>query len=269
MLPKASNLPDSTKQEILSQIRRQVGSEQYDRLVDNLGEDGLIDAVLAKMAEGSSASKSYAGRRIGRDASAIAGVVLGVVIGVAFFGASWLLNGLAHIPLWHSLAALTDSAAIALVVGGLVALQSAEKRKLDFRNVLWSYTLVSLVGGLVGAGRWLFHIEASLLKSLWDSSNTLLVCGFGIALIIGLLLWLATGSFPSDLNETAGYIWLGLLLVGSVVAVLVDAPLLTPWFSTNVNDFAELINQNALLVIPAIVAGLGGLLGLMLPPAFR
>jgi len=43
---KASDLPYSTKQEMLSQIRAYVGSDQYDQMVDAIGEDGVIDLIL-------------------------------------------------------------------------------------------------------------------------------------------------------------------------------------------------------------------------------
>lgn len=43
---KASDLPDEIKNELLTQIRQQLGQAQYDILVENLGKDGLIDAVL-------------------------------------------------------------------------------------------------------------------------------------------------------------------------------------------------------------------------------
>lgn len=83
---KAADLTYDMKQNVLSQIRDQTGEAEYDRLVDSLGEDGLIDLVLEKMngATGSNRSshtqsQSSAGAKIGK----VIKIVLSVV-GIIF-----------------------------------------------------------------------------------------------------------------------------------------------------------------------------------------
>ena len=50
------------------------------------------------------------------------------------------------------------------------------------------------------------------------------------------------------------------------LALLLDASLLTPWFSTEVGGFANLVNGHpALILLPSMVA-LGSALGALLPP---
>jgi len=48
---RASELPYDVKQQFLQQIEIQLGSDVYRRAVGSLGEDGLIDSVLAKQEE--------------------------------------------------------------------------------------------------------------------------------------------------------------------------------------------------------------------------
>ena len=44
---KAADLRHDEKQEVLGKVRTMVGSGEYDKLVNSLGEDGVIDAVLS------------------------------------------------------------------------------------------------------------------------------------------------------------------------------------------------------------------------------
>lgn len=43
---KSSDLPDDAKSRLLDHIRDRIGSDQYYRIVDNVGEDKLIDLIL-------------------------------------------------------------------------------------------------------------------------------------------------------------------------------------------------------------------------------
>jgi hypothetical protein len=54
MRPNASDLPNDVRQNLVDQIRNQVGDSEYDRLVDQMGENQLIDYVLQKMDTNSS-----------------------------------------------------------------------------------------------------------------------------------------------------------------------------------------------------------------------
>ena len=55
---KASDLPYDVKQELLKQIKQQVGWSEYDRIVDQVGEDGVIDLALAQLEDVSKAQAS-------------------------------------------------------------------------------------------------------------------------------------------------------------------------------------------------------------------
>jgi len=46
---KASNIPYDVKKEMLDQIRNQVGAANYDKMIDALGEDGLMDLALKNL----------------------------------------------------------------------------------------------------------------------------------------------------------------------------------------------------------------------------
>jgi hypothetical protein len=48
---KASDLPYNVRQQLLLQIEKQVGSTQYNKMVDDVGENKLIDFVLEKTEE--------------------------------------------------------------------------------------------------------------------------------------------------------------------------------------------------------------------------
>ncbi|MGE0129096.1 MAG: hypothetical protein AB7U82_13540 [Blastocatellales bacterium] len=48
---KAADLPYDVKQKLLEQIEQQVGWSQYRKMVDAVGEDGLIDLALGKAEE--------------------------------------------------------------------------------------------------------------------------------------------------------------------------------------------------------------------------
>ena len=43
---QTSNLPPNLKQQFLTQVRDQIGADQYERLVKNIGEDGIINFML-------------------------------------------------------------------------------------------------------------------------------------------------------------------------------------------------------------------------------
>jgi hypothetical protein len=49
MLPNATDLSPEIRQGILNQVKSQLGFEEYNRLVNTLGEDGVIDLVLTQM----------------------------------------------------------------------------------------------------------------------------------------------------------------------------------------------------------------------------
>ena len=48
MSPSADDLPEDVKRRLLVQVREQVGTGEYNRLVGALGEDGLLNAMLGR-----------------------------------------------------------------------------------------------------------------------------------------------------------------------------------------------------------------------------
>ena len=50
---KASELPYDVKQQFLDQIKKNVGSYEYDRMVDSIGEDGLVDLAIQNLQDSS------------------------------------------------------------------------------------------------------------------------------------------------------------------------------------------------------------------------
>lgn len=50
---RATDLPENVREQLLQQIRDQIGVSQYNNLVANMGEDGMIDMVLTQMKKGS------------------------------------------------------------------------------------------------------------------------------------------------------------------------------------------------------------------------
>jgi hypothetical protein len=269
MPPKAADLPASTKQNVLSQIRDQIGSVQYDEFVNKWGEDNLIDFMLiAADNTTSSRSQTRTGSKANRPASSIAGLLLGLVIGGVFLGVSWLLNLLLGVPQWHGLATLINIASITLVMSLFLA-----EKKIDFRTVLVVYALVAFLGGLMGVGRWLFHVEFSLSSSLSGLGSFMSNCWQIIVVFgacAGFLLWVVSlggisGSVVLDnIGPPVLLVFLIILVVAGGSVILIDSPLLTPWFSTDVASLALLV-KNTPVVILILTAILGFLLGLLLP----
>ena len=58
MALKASDLPDNVKRQLSGAVRDQMGSSQYDDMVDFLGEDALLDMVLQSMVNSNSTGMS-------------------------------------------------------------------------------------------------------------------------------------------------------------------------------------------------------------------
>ena len=75
----SKDLPPHMKEELLRQLRDQIGWQQYNRLVAQLGEDGLVDAVLQGL--GKPDSQPTADRK-SKKAGAVAGWVGWVLFGL-------------------------------------------------------------------------------------------------------------------------------------------------------------------------------------------
>lgn len=53
---KAADLPADVRYQVLGELRRRMGNDQYDQMADTLGEDGMLDLVMERSAPGSAAS---------------------------------------------------------------------------------------------------------------------------------------------------------------------------------------------------------------------
>src|SRR5688572_2921361 len=256
-----SNPSPNTKEFILRQVREQVGPDQYKQLVNKFGEDSLIDLALESMEQNAGRSEPKTAGRLG---GSIAGFIMGMLVGGIFLGASWLLNNILGVPHGYSLAALTNGAIITIPVGiFLTWRRTEEKKSIDFRMVFLYYTLASLIGGLMGVGRWLLHIEVSIMDTfvspLWD---TFYGCGaavFVVGLVIAWILSICQISFNPDMLGIMGGPIFNILLVMSPIALLADTPLWKVGLLT-------LLNQNVVGVTLAVTVGVGCLLGLCWPP---
>jgi len=94
MTLKASDLSEGTKRQILDEIRNRLGQTQYQQMIDSLGEDGLINAILTI----ETANKSETSvKRKGGKASSFFSTTL-VVIGAAliFCGFFWATDNFEH-----------------------------------------------------------------------------------------------------------------------------------------------------------------------------
>ena len=270
---KASDLPSNAKKEILNQIRNQVGSDQYEQFVNKFGEDVLVDQVLEKIPSKTSPTRTTKTniirtriKEIGRVGGLVMGFIYGLIVGGIFLGASWLLNTSLNVPFGHSLAALTNGAILTVPISFILAwYKTKELKSIDFRMVLIYYALGSLLGGIIGAGRWIYHIEdaaMAIIGPIWD--NVFYSCYlplFCVGSIISIIVWMVSGRYYGDGDDVFWPIIIfifSLLAVISLIAILADAPL---W-----GVFVPMINQNAVIVTLSFTAILGGLLGVIWPP---
>ena len=85
---KARDLPLEARQMVLAQVRKQLGNLEYDRLVDAVGEDGVIDVILEKAGSSSGgADKKESGGSWGLPIAI--GVVLVAAAAVGYVRAGW------------------------------------------------------------------------------------------------------------------------------------------------------------------------------------
>jgi len=209
---------------------------------------------------------------VGRIAGSIAGFIMGMIIGSVFLGAGWLLKTLLSVPYGYSLAALTNGAVITVPTSIFIAwLRKVRKEQedLDFRLVFLYYTLASLLGGLLGIGRWLLHIEVSMMASiypLWDMLSSICTpiyyCGVAISIGVWLVSFGKSNSNILDMLQIIIGSVVMLVLVISLIALLADSPL---WKV----GLLSMLNRNVIGVTLAVTTSLGGLLGLCWPPVFQ
>lgn len=97
---KASEFSSGEKRMLLEQIRRQVGESAYNRMVDECGEDGLVDAVLYSLEHPSPPGRHSEGPWQ-KSWDQFAGLIVALAISGSLSG-GWagLLGGVAAALLW-------------------------------------------------------------------------------------------------------------------------------------------------------------------------
>jgi type IV secretory pathway VirB2 component (pilin) len=94
---RASDLPESTKKQILRSIQDKMGEARYRETLEALGEDGIIAAILnAGPAAESKPTRRTAGQKVG---GFIRGALIVAVITVMAFGFLWAAGDFKH---WYS-----------------------------------------------------------------------------------------------------------------------------------------------------------------------
>jgi hypothetical protein len=238
-------------------------------LANKLGEDGLIDLALEAMVQNNAGR--LRSKKSGRYGGLIVGFFMGIFVGSIFLGVGWLLDTFLRVPFGYSLAAMTNGAVITIPTSiVLVALRKKEEESIDFRTVSLYYTLASIVGGLIGVGRWLLDIDTSIMDTfidpLWEMFNSVcLLPAILVGTVIAIGIWvISLGQSSCGIYDVTGvpifYVFMILLIV-SFFALLADAPL---W-----KGILPLLNQNVVGVTLSVTVGLGGLLGLCWPPVLQ
>jgi len=89
---KASDLPDELRKVLLEQARSQIGDAEFQRLVGSVGEDGIIEALLARSATQPEAPQTAASKIAGSFMYVLAwAVFLAVMIGLFWAAENWAL----------------------------------------------------------------------------------------------------------------------------------------------------------------------------------
>ncbi len=193
----------------------------------------------------------------------ITGLIHGTIIGGLVLGMSWLLKTLFSVPSSYSLAALVSLPWMILVVGwwvfwlmvvtsklfnkvgdsssevevafGLLRWALGGRKDAKSPEILGTFAKLAIGGSLLGATRWAFHIESDLVMSLIGGT-------------VGLLLAFRKRA------RAANFKW---ELVRLVVL----------WMAAANPTFVKEIPIPSSGMILVMTAGLGGMLGLLIPPA--
>ena len=75
---KASDIPEDTKNQLLSAIQSKLGEDEYKKLVRRLGKDGLIDAIV----NGDADALSGKGKGKGKGSSWISDIIFIIVMSI-------------------------------------------------------------------------------------------------------------------------------------------------------------------------------------------
>ena len=160
MSVKASELPSEVKKHLLGKVKEQLGDSEYRQMVDVVGEDTLLDMVLAKSSEGESTTSKVSDPKDTAAfwvAAILAFMILvgmgiggykdsgwGGLLGNVFIG-FWIAYGGGFGLLYAAVRYVHFTAAIG--VGGVLLVGAL--------YVLWK-ALTFTAGGTVSWFRWLF-----------------------------------------------------------------------------------------------------------------
>ncbi len=263
MSHKPSNLPEGLKRQFLDKIREQAGQEEYNQLIKIYGEDRLLDQILEQSA---SHTNQWNLSKASRSTGFLAGISVGILTGIVFLIAAWTLNISLKVPFRYSLAALTIGAIVSIPTGIIIISNRKHNSLLEFRSLFRFYFLASVIGGLIGVGRWLFQIDVSIMSvvnSFYESfSANCLLPVLGIAAIIAAVVWVITlgkSSGVQDAITTPIVAPFAIIFFAIIpIALLADAPLWR-WFT-------PLLDQHAIVITAIWTTGLGAILGFYWPP---
>jgi hypothetical protein len=294
---KPSNLTSDERTQLLEQLKTAMGSGQYNQLRRQVGEDKLLEYVLDNVPGiqeevlGYRAVQENIDRR-NRGISMPRGAILGLFYGLLLVGFAWLINHFWGVPFWHSLAPAVNGALPMLISGALLTwISKKEKRKFAYLQVLTGYLFISLIGGAIGAYRWNIHSDWSVkntMLTIWEKFQYIELCMVGVFLLILGVLWVienasmgkGESNFWSNVNplglegtELVTY-WAFITVFAFTLpitfyAVIADAFHFNPWVAGEVVGVATQINRLAWLIVPAIAAFVGMMLGLFLPAKAR
>ena len=172
---KASELPFEVRDHLTSQLRDHLGRDQYDRLVDALGEDGVLDKALEGMSSKAAPKNEPKKPWPARFLDWLLGAIWGVISAMA-------------IPLSLPIAAalVGDNWAVVLVLFGFGIYMCIAGREWEPLGavVLVGVPLGAIVGGLLGhfwvggtiygaclgavCGPWLVALVGGIMLAIFD-----------------------------------------------------------------------------------------------------
>ena len=294
---KPSNLTSDERTQLLAQLKTAMGSDQYNQLRRQVGEEKLLEYVLDNVP---GIQEEILGNRAvqenidlhNRGISMPRGAILGLFYGLLLVGFGWLINHFWGVPFWHSLAPAVNSGLPMLILGALLTwITNKEKRKFAYQRVLTSYLLISLAGGIIGAYRWGMNSRWSVkttILAIWQKVQYIELCMVGVFLLILGVLWVIENT---TMGKSENQLWskinplglegtelvtywafitvFGLTLPITIYAVIADAYHFNPWVAGEVVWMAEQVNRLPWVIIPGIALFVGLMLGLFLPARYR
>jgi hypothetical protein len=180
-----------------------MGESEYSKLVNELGEDGLIRQLLLtipslgeRIEENRRHLKATKVQTVerSRTSSAKAGAITGILSGAAFLAFAWLLHLIWKVPYWNSMATLVDGVLPLFIIASLIYWRAAKtKIKFTYKPILVNYIVIVTIGSIIGASRWGAGSQWSAkvwITFLWrgyEKFDTIVTVAF---MILVAILWL-------------------------------------------------------------------------------